>query len=262
MTEFLDQARLYLPGVLAAIGLLALGWLAARVLSRGTTRLVDRFAPQLERRATQLAVTPLGVERRVAEIVGSLVFWVVFVLFVGAAAEAMGLPVLANWLASVAGLLPKLLVAGLIVLAGVLFGAIARDAVVTASRAGGLARGDLLGRAAQFAIVTAAIVTGVEQVGIDSQFFTAVLTVTLGAALGGAALAFAFGARTDVGNIIAMHYVRQSYKVGQTVRVHEARGRIRELTSTAVVLETSDSLLRVPGRLFSEHVSEVVTSGE
>ena len=260
MNDLFDRAAIFMPSVLAAAGLILVGWIAARVLARGATRLVDYFAPNLEKRATEAATKPLGVERRVAEIVGSLVFWIVFVLFLGAATEALGLPVLAGWLATAAGLLPRVLVAGLIVIAGVLGGALARDAIVTAAHAAGLSRGDLLGQVAQVAIVVAAIVTGVEQVGINSQFLTSVLTVTVGVALGGAALSFAFGARTEVSNIIAMHYVRRAYRVGQTVRVGDTRGTILELTSTTVILESSDSRVRVPGRLFSDHIAAVETS--
>lgn len=131
MKQLLDQFPPYLSGVLAAVGLVALGWLAARLLARGTTRLVDRLAPQLEKRATRLAVAPLGVQRRVAEIVGSFVFWVVFIMFVGAATERLGFPVLAAGLSTMAGLLPRLLIAGVIVLAGVLGGALAREAITT-----------------------------------------------------------------------------------------------------------------------------------
>jgi hypothetical protein len=86
--------------------------------------------------------------------------------------------------------------------------------------------------------------------------------VTVGVALGGAALAFALGARTEAGNVVAMHYVRQTYRVGQAVAIKGVRGRIQELTATGVVLESGGREIRVPGRVFSEEVSEVGTSGE
>ena len=130
------------------------------------------------------------------------------------------------------------------------------------ARAGGLTRGDLLGRAAQIAIVTAIGVAGVEQLGIDSQFLTVTLSVTMGAALGGAALAFALGARTEVSNIVAMHYVRKTYKVGQRVALGDVTGRVRELTTTAVVLETETERVHVPGKVFGEGISRLLTTDE
>lgn len=139
----------YVPSLLSAALLIAVGWILGRLLARFTTRFVDRIAPGIEGRAARMAVAPLGIERRLADVVGAVVFWAVFAIFVGASSEALGLPVFATWVSQVVGLLPQVLFGGLIVLAGLFLGTLARDAIVTAARAGGLARGDLLGRGAQ-----------------------------------------------------------------------------------------------------------------
>jgi hypothetical protein len=266
-TSFADTLRLLyerfialLPSLVAAVGLLLFGWLAGRLLAKWTVALVDRLAPTLEERAGRVAAARLGIERRLSEVIGTFIFWVVLIIAAAAATEALGLPVLASWVSRVSNLLPLVLVAGLIVLAGLVAGTLARDAISTATMASGFARGDLLGRAAQAVIVVAAIVTGMEQVGIDSQFLTLALTVALGAVLGGTALAFAIGAGPEASNIIAMHYVRLTYRPGQTVRLGDIQGRVRELTRNAVVLETQAGRLQIPGRLFSEQISAVLTS--
>ncbi len=166
-------------------------------------------------------------------------------------------PLLTAWLVQVGVLLPRLLVAILIVVVGLVVGRIARNAVTAAARAGRLARADLLGRAAQFAVVAAAVVTGLDQAGVDSGFLTAMVAIVLGSALGGTALAFAFGARTEVGNLVAMHYVRQVYRPGQLIRLGDVQGRIREFTKTTVIVAMDDGEAHLPGRLFSDHVAQV-----
>ena len=250
------------PSVAAALVLAVVGWLIGRLLARWTTRFVDRIAPGLARQATRKAVAPLGVKRRLAEVIGSIVFWVVMVLFLAAASDTLGLPVVATWLARAGELLPRLLLGGLVLLAGLLAGALAREAVTTATAAAGLGQAGWLGRAAQAAVVTAAAVTGLEQIGVDSLFVTAMLAVVLGGLLGGLALAFAFGARLEVGNMVAMHYVRQAFQTGQTVRIAGIQGRIREFTKTAVVVEGATGHSRIPGRVFSQEIAQAVTIDE
>lgn len=180
-------------------------------------------------------------------------------LFGSLAASADGTvrPLLTAWLVQLGVLLPRLLIATLIVVAGLVVGRIARNAVTAGARAGRLARADLLGRAAQFVVVAAAIVTGVDQVGVDSRFLTAVIAIVLGSALGGTALAFAFGARTEVGNLVAMHYVRQVHRPGQLISLGDVRGRIREFTKTTVIVAMDDGEAHLPGRLFSDQVARV-----
>ena len=254
------QLAAFVPSLLAALGLLVAGWLIGWLLARGITKLIDTLAPGLEERATRLTVARLGVERRLAELAGRFVFWIVLVVFAVAAVEALGLPVLAAWVGQLGALLPRLFLGAMILVAGLLAGAVARDAAAAAARAGGVDRAELLGRGAQAAVVMTAVVTGLDQVGVDSRFLTALVAVVVGGALGGTALAFAFGARTEVSNIVAMHYVRQVYRTGQLISLGGVRGRIRTFTATTVVVATGDGEAHVPGRMFSDQVTELPAS--
>lgn len=253
----LNLLAAFAPSLLGAVGLLAAGWLGGWLLARGVTRLIDTLAPGLEERATRLTLRRLGVERRLSELAGRFVFWVVLVVFVAAAIETLGLPVVAAWVGQVGALLPRLFVGVLIVVVGLFVGSIAREAATAAARAGGAARADLLGRVAQGAIVITAVVTGLEQIGVDSRFLTSMIVVVAGGALGGTALAFAFGARTEASNIVAMHYVRQVYRIGQLIQLGSVRGRIAAFTKTTVVVDAGDGQAHIPARMFSDQVTEL-----
>jgi len=254
-----DKMVGYLPTALAALGLLLVGWLVGRLLRAMTLRGIDVLERRLPERLRATAVSRGDLSRRMGELAGSVVFWIVFILFFGAATDVLGLPVLATWLAGLTRFLPRLLLAALILLAGVLAGAVAREGVSAASRAGGFALGELLGRWTQLAIIVSAVVTAVDQVGIDSAFVTTAFTVILAAFLGASALAFGLGAKTIVSNMIGVRHIRQQCEVGQQIRLGETNGRIREITGTAIVLDTSDGLEIVPGRLFSERATTLLT---
>jgi hypothetical protein len=260
--QIAERLQLYLPSILGAIGLLLLGWLVGRLLRAWITRLVGLLERRVRAQVLDAATARLGVERKASEIIGSLVFWSVFIVFLGAATDALGLPVLSTWLAGLALFLPRLLLAMLIVLAGILAGALARDAIWAAMQASGVAFDRALGRMAQTAIIIAAIITAVDQIGVDSTFLTGAMMIGLGAILGGCALAFGLGARTAASNIIAVHYVRQAYRTGQEVKVDAFHGTIREITATAVLLDTIDGRVLVPGREFAEKASTLVAVGQ
>jgi small-conductance mechanosensitive channel len=249
------------PKLLGAAALLLIGWLLARLLRIWSTRLMSKLNWLVRSRPIQSALNRIGVERPVSEIIGGLVFWVVFLLFFTAATETLGLPVLATWLSGVSTYLPRVLAAVLIVFAGLIAGNLVRDAVATGSGAAGIAYGVLIGRALQAVIVLIALVTAVDQIGVESRFLTATITIVIGAVIGGAALAFGLGARTAVANIIAAHYLRKVYRVGHMVKVGDARGKIVEITPTAVILDSADGRLLVPAKEFNETVS-VLLSGE
>jgi small-conductance mechanosensitive channel len=231
------------------------GWLLAQILRIACVRLIGSLDNLLRRYGMERMLIRIGFERPASDLIGRIIYWLVFLVFFAAATETLGLPVVAAWLGGVSTYLPRVLVAGLILLAGFLAGSIARDALTTAAAAAGIVHSELLGRVVYISIVLIAVITGIDQIGIESRFLTATITIVIASGVGAAALAFGLGARTAVSNIIASHYLRQIYHVGQVVRIGEAQGTIAEITNTAVVLENANDRLIVPAKEFSEKIS-------
>jgi len=262
-TQALNQAMQLLvqktsgqvPNILGAIALLVGGWILARILRFACVRLFSGVDGLLRRYGLERGLLRIGFARPASELLGSLIYWLVVLIFFTAATEILGLPVVATWLGGVSTYLPCILVAVLMLLGGFLAGNLARDAVASAAAAAGMAYSALLGRVVYVAILLVAVVTGIDEIGIESRFLTMTLAIFIGALVGAAGLAFGLGARTAVSNIIAVHYLRQIYRVGHTVRIGEAQGKISEITNNAVIIENGQDWLVVPAKDFSEKIS-------
>jgi len=258
----------FLPRLLAAAGLALLGWAAGRLLKFLIVRLLQGWGTRvaagigrlLRSRDAERDVRGIALQPPVAEAVGGLAFWLVFLFFVAAATEALGLPVVSAWLSGVAAYLPRLLLAALIVALGFLAGGLARTALAATAASAGFAYAGALARMAQAIIVMASAIVAFDQLGIQVTFLTVLAAIVTGSLLGGAALAFGLGARTAVSNIIASHYLLKIYRVGHHVRVGGFEGRIVDITPTAVVIATADGQAVVPAKEFSERASLLLTS--
>jgi small-conductance mechanosensitive channel len=156
------------------------------------------------------------------------------------------------------GYVPNLIVAALILLVGFALGNMARDAVAVALRSGSPQQRELLPVGAKVLTVALTGVIAVGQVGIDNTVLVTILTVIVGAALAGGALAFGLGARTLVSNLIGSRDMRRDCRVGEVIRIGSAEGRILQLGQTSAVLETEEGRLTVPAKLFLEQACLLV----
>lgn len=263
LRETLDTASAMLPMVLTAAALVLAGWLIGRLVSwaarRGIAAIVTRLAKQP---ALAGAMESSGAATQLPRVVGAFTFWVVFVLFLAAAMETLGLPVVTASLSRAANYLPNVLAALLLVIAGIVGGKIVGNAVTRAATASGMALGSVIGNTVRGTIVLVAIVVAIEQVGIQADLLVVMVAVVVGATLAGAGLAFGLGARSAVSNIVASHYVAQAYRVGQTVRVGGVEGKIIQITPAAVFIATAEGRVLVPASLFSEATSVLVTEAQ
>jgi small-conductance mechanosensitive channel len=176
-------------------------------------------------------------------------------LFLAAATETLGLPAVSTLVSALAQYLPSVLAAVLILVAGIVLGNIARSTIVTTAASTGASHGILLGSLVRLVILLITGVVAIDQIGIDSTFLMVSMAIVMLATVGGLALGFGLGARATVGNLMAMHYVLQTYKIGQRIRVGEVDGRIVQISGTAVVLDTPAGRAFVPASQFNEVTS-------
>jgi small-conductance mechanosensitive channel len=253
--------RTHQVNIFGAIALLAVGLLLGLLLRKIVAKLVRALGRMVPERLLRHGAARPSLKREAADGVGLIVFWAVFLFFVAAAANLLGLPVLGASLAAIGAYVPRLVGAALIVVAGIVIGNLARETATAAAAAAGSPFALAIGQIVRGAILVAAGLLAVAELGIDITLLTAILSVTLLAVLGAFALAFGLGSREAVSNIIGAHYVRQTFEIGQRIRIGEIEGTIAAITGTSVILQSTEGQVVIPARLFNETVAMVVTPG-
>ncbi len=258
----------YLPNILGALALVLIGWLVARLLRAIVSKIAKGILTTVSRQrlGSAKAVDAHTQQSRTWQttpaIVGAIVYWTVFLIFIAAAVEFLGLRAVSNFVGLLTAYLPRVLAGILILLVGIWAGEFVRLLLSRAAAKAQLAWGDLLARFAQIMVVLVMAIIAVDELGIESMILTVTVATFFAATFGAAAIAFGLGARTSVSNILASRYVRKAYAVGDVVRVGDYEGKIIEMTDTAVMLDSEKGRVMVPAQLFNEESSLLVKGGD
>lgn len=250
LTEWKLSLVAALPNIATALIVLLLGWALAWALRRLVRRVYRRLVAQIPAGAGRAAWSEAVEYNDVGNVAAGGVYWLVLLVASMVAIDALDIAVFTRWVGAFASYLPRLALAAALLFVGIVAGRLARNAIMKtavrlpASQARGLAR------FAQLAIVIATALVAAERLGLDVSLLSAMFMILVAATLAAAALAFGLGARELVANILAMHYVNKSHRVGQRVRLGSDEGRIVRTSRTAVSLETADGEMSVPGRDF------------
>ena len=261
LNELAAWLRSHQLKLLGAVALVVLGWVIGLLMRAVVSRLLHALGRMVPGRLLRRGLPRPTIEREVSDILGLIVFWAVVLFFVAAAANLLGLPILGASLSGIGLYVPRILAAVLIGVAGLVIGNLARDAATAAAAAAGTPFAPAIGQIVRAGIMVAAGLIAVAELGIDITLLTALLSVALLAVLGAFSLAFGLGARGAVSNIIGAHYVRQTFQVGQRIRMGDIEGTITAITSTSVVLQAPGGQVVIPARLFSETTSMLISGG-
>lgn len=224
----IDERWLFAAGAVAGgilLGVLA-GWVARRVL-------------ESESRPAEI--------RQIAGALSAFVFWFLaglgIVIGVGGVSPETLTPVPAQILAY----LPRILVAGLILIGGFALSSLVAVAISRSlSRASG-GRHTQIRRVVKYSLMGAAIILALNQLGIDTFILTlvvAALLFTFGTAI---ALVVGFGCRDVAREIAAGRYIRRLLKPGDAVNTGDLRGLVVDLHPASLEVETEVSArLQIP----------------
>jgi small-conductance mechanosensitive channel len=260
--EFMTQIIAFAPHLIGAIALLVAGWVVAQTLRVTSRKLVGSFDSLFQRAAQADGARQEKMKRSYAVIVSKVVFWTVMIFFVSATANMLGWQIFSNWMNSVVTYLPNFITGLLIILGGFLLGNGAKSIALSTANSAGIEQSELLAGVVKIIVFITTLIIGIKQIGINVDFITNVLVVTLGAFLGGAALAFGMGARTLVANIIGGQHVRKHCRVGEQMQLGGYEGKVVEVTQTSIILDTKLGRTVIPAKHFQEQVSSFISSPE
>jgi small-conductance mechanosensitive channel len=192
-------------------------------------------------------------------VLSGVVFWAVILLFAATATQIIGLDLFTKWMASIVKHVPGVAAGLIIIAAGFVASGFVGDLVRSSARRLQTTQQGALARVAQTATLLVAILVGADQIGLEVRWLAILVAVAMGVTLGGAALAVSLGSRHFVSNAIGAHYMRQSFRVGERVKVMGYEGRIIDININSVVLQTETGRVNIPAGVYSSAAIELLS---
>ena len=247
----------YLPKGLGALMLLGLGILLGKIVSVGISRLLNMIGVDRLLSGTGLLamLKKIGSKKTISQIIGLVGFWVVFLLFLISATEALNLALLSETLTALVHYLPKIGMATLILVLGLLATNFARDIITVACESSGIRQGAIMAQTVYVAATLLVLVTAINELGIDTSLLNQIIVIVIAGLIAGSALSFGFGSRSAVKNLIAAHYIQPIVRIGEKIQVGNYFGIVTAVTPMVVVLETEKGRVVIPAAQFTEVTS-------
>jgi Conserved TM helix len=201
----------WLPALLAAIAILVIGFIVAKVVGNLIGRALDRAGFDRTLHGGPAGSFVRKVSDSPSGLLGRIAFWVLFLGAVSLAVTALGIDALTDFVAAVFAYLPNVIAALLIfIVAGLVAAAV--STLVTRFM-GDTGLGKIVATAAPILVMTIATFMILDQLQIAETIVTITYAALLGAIALGSALAFGLGGRD-----VAARMLEGAYQKGQENR--------------------------------------------
>jgi hypothetical protein len=211
LRAFLRQVGELAPRIVLALVVLLAGWLVAKVvrfaIARGLRAI--NFKVLTERAGLDGFLRNGGIQADTADLIALLCYWVVILSALLIGCNALGLTYVTDLLVRVVLFVPRVLVALVILAFGAYFARAVGDAVSAYFRNVHLQDADLLGRLAQYALLTFVVLIALDQVAVGGNIVRQTFLVILAGVVFALALAFGLAGREWAADLLERWWPRR-----------------------------------------------------
>ncbi len=200
VTQMLTKMMAYLPVLLGALIILIVGWFVAKAIKRIVDWLLKliRFNTLADKAGISEILKKGNLEISAGEVISRLVYWLIVIMVLVMAVDALGLPKASDVLASLFAYVPKVIAALLVLVVAMFLASFVSGIVRTAAGNASLPKPEMFAGVSRWAIIIFAVTISLEQLGIASLLVTATFNIILGGVCLALAIAFGLGGKDTV----------------------------------------------------------------
>lgn len=193
LTNAVNLILTFIPRLIGFLIILIVGLIIAALLARAVTFLLRKVG--FDRVSNRIGLTRfeqrMGLQMDTAGILGRIVYWFILLIFLVAAADALGVPAVSNILNTMVAYIPNVFVAVLVLFLGTLAATVVADLVRGAVASANIGNPKIFAGIARWAIIGFAALVALEQL----QITPTLINELFGAIVAAVAIAFglAFG---------------------------------------------------------------------
>jgi small-conductance mechanosensitive channel len=204
-----------------------------------------------------------NVEVKISSMIGSAAYYLLLLIFLIAATDIIGVPVISEFVGSIINYFPKVMSALAIIMIGVFVSDMISKIVRTTCESLGIPSARIISSVVFYLLFITILVSALAQAGIDTSFLAANITVLVGAGALAFAIGYGLASRDLASNYLASFYNKNKVRVGDEVVLEGTRGKVVLIDTNSMVIQTNESAIIFPlSKLTTQKIEIIYPEGQ
>lgn len=193
--EVLTKFAGFLPALVGSIIVLVIGWIFAKVIRE----MIQKYLKVIDTIADKAGVSSIldksGLKMSASHMLGALFYWLIIVMALVGAVNALGLTVASQLLERLFAYIPSVISAVFVLVLGTFLANFVSGTVYTMANNANIPHPEILAKICRWAIVVFAVTIVFEELGVAPLLVGTTFNILFGAVCFGLALAFGLGGK-------------------------------------------------------------------
>ena len=181
---------------------------------------------------------------------GRILFGLIILLSLTSSMDKMGFKVLSGWLENLAKYAPNIVGAIFILFLGWNVKKLLSEFLQKTMEKVGVSHSYITAESLSWGIFAISVFVSMNQIGIELDFLSTLISVLIAIPLAGVSLAFALGSQKSVSSILACHHISKIISIDDSIVIDGKIGLVREVGPVFITLECENERVSISGEEF------------
>lgn len=260
--EVLGKFASAIPNIIGALLVVFLGWVVSKLVAKGLKKVFTSLrADQLGEKINQTEfATKANLNIKLSKVLSKLVYYVLMLIFIMAATDVLGMPVVSEMVSDLLAYLPRLLSALVLFILGIYLAEFVKNIVLAACNSLGIPSAKIIANFVFYLIFLTLTISALAQASIETDLITSNLTVILGGVMLAFAIGYGFASKDTMANFLASFYSKNKVRIGDYIAIEGSRGEVIAMDSSSLTLQDDGKKIVIPLRKLTSEKIEIYSS--
>jgi len=258
MQDLIRQFIATIPKLVGAIAILLIGYIIAKMVSKLVLKVLD--AIQIDKVADKLHEIEIVDKAKVkivpSKILSKLTYYILFLVFLIASADFLGMEVVSELISSIIAYLPKVLSAAFVLAIGIFIADMIKQGVRGACQSINMPAAGVVSSIVFYFVLINVLMMAMNQAEINTEFLKANLSLILGGIIFAFSLGYGLASKDMMSNILGGLYSKNKFEIGNEIKVKDVKGTIIAKDSSSITVQTQNSKVVIPMGVLSRESVE------
>ena len=256
--EILNGMISSLPNILKALVVFIVGYIIAKIVKKVLKSVLEKSGIDVIKEKLEDVdfISKANLELLPSKAISSTIYYFILLLVTILAVDILQISAITDLLKELMLLLPKLLIAFLVLVIGVLIAEAARKVVQSTCQSLGIPAAKVIATFVFFFVMINALMIALKKATIPTQFLTDNLTVLFAGIVFAFAIGYGLASKGIMSSFLSSYYSKSRFNIGDTISIDGAHGQIIDIDNTSLVIHGDGKKVIIPlSKLTEEKVT-------
>lgn len=251
---FINDVANFFPKLITGLIFILIGWIISRVIRGVVVSVSERVGIDgiFENAGLTNGLKKMNVGMSPSQLIGAVLYWVIFLNFLLAGLDAMGLAGATQPLEQLITSIPAIIAGLIFFVLGTMFAQFIGKAVSGGAAGAGIEFHESLGNIVQMLVMGGVAIIAIQQMGLPADVLQELFITLIAIATVGLAIAFGLGGRSVARNVLAGFYARELFRAGDILSIDGYEGELEGIGTLNSEVRVGDSVMTVPNTRLTE----------